>query len=131
MRLCTTVPAAALLLCAVAAYPADLSVADATLDGGLCVVLPADDGAALCALTNHGHALVQGLAVDDASLAGCRDAIADQSLTGIATVIRATSLKRLPYADNLVNLLVADLDSLGDKNRNLGWTIRGTPVQKR
>lgn len=82
---------------------------------GLCVHLGTTTGQLEADLTGGGKRLVHGLALDDAALAAARAAIRARGLYGLASVERAAVLDPLPYADNLVNFLVADLDALGAK----------------
>ena len=86
---------------------------DGQLDAGLCIVAPAPDGAALCDLTRGGRVLVQALAADDASLAQTRQVIQSKGLYGVATIARPLGFDPLPYADDLVNLVIIDRDALG------------------
>jgi len=115
-RLIHAVFAAFLLAPVAAADPAAAEVLRASgLAGGLAVHLGVGDGALDCALTNAGRILVHGLALDDASRDAARATIVAKGLYGLASVERWDDLKVLPYADHLVNLLVADLDALGVK----------------
>lgn len=79
---------------------------------GLAVHLGTSDGALECDLAARGMMLVHGLALDENSLAKARAAIRFRRLYGLASVAHRESLRSLPYGDNLVNLLVADLDRL-------------------
>jgi outer membrane protein assembly factor BamB len=85
------------------------------IQGGLCSRLGTTDGQLEVELTNGGRMLVHGLALDMKTTEAARQTIQAKGLYGLATVERATSLTQLPYADNLVNLLIADLDQLGEK----------------
>ena len=97
------------------APPAD-AILDATgIRAGLAVHLGVTDGVLEIGLTSGGRMLVHGLALDAASLAKARQAIQAKGLYGLASVEKAAGLHPLPYAENLVNLLVADLDTLGAK----------------
>jgi outer membrane protein assembly factor BamB len=89
--------------------------ADDVIKAGLAVHLPATDGQIEIDLAGGGGMLVHGLAIDADSLKQSRKAIRRKGLYGLASVQHATSLSTLPYADGLVNLLVADLDKLGAK----------------
>jgi outer membrane protein assembly factor BamB len=95
--------------------PAEVILAKAGVEAGLAVHLGTRDGQLEIALTNGGRRLVQGLALDDAAAGAARAAIRAKDLYGLASVIRVDGLATLPYVDNLVNLLVADLDALGPK----------------
>ncbi len=79
---------------------------------GLAVHIPATDGTVEIKLASDGM-LVGAMAIDAASLARSRKAISDKGLYGLASVQQSESLAKLPYADNLVNLLIVDLDELG------------------
>ena len=102
--------AAAAFLC----FAASVGRAENTTIAGLAVHIPATDGQVEIKLASDGM-LVSALAIDAASLTRSRKAISDKGLYGLASVQRAGSLAKLPYADNLVNLLIVDLDKLGDK----------------
>ena len=80
---------------------------------GLCVVLPARSGDELAALTQSGNILVQGLALDDSVLKVTVARLEALGVYGIATATKPSSLTPLPYAGNLVNLLICDADVLG------------------
>ncbi len=82
------------------------------VSSGLAVHLGTTDGALEAALTNNGRILVHGVALDDASLTAARAHLQAKGLSGLASVERA-SLDPLPYADNLVTLLVADTSLKG------------------
>ncbi len=81
--------------------------------GGLAVHVGASDGSLECGLTNEGRISVHGLALDDASRDAARKTIFSKGLYGLASVATWNDRTRLPYATNLANLLVADLDALG------------------
>jgi outer membrane protein assembly factor BamB len=85
------------------------------IGAGLAVCLGTTDGRLEADLAAGGKMLVHGLAADDAVVEKARAAIHAAGLYGLASVEAAASLQTLPYADNLVNLLVADLDALGAK----------------
>lgn len=84
-------------------------------DGGLCVHVGSTDGALEADLAASGRMLVHGLALDPAAVAAARGRILGGGAYGVATVEGAASFEQLPYAENLVNVLVADLDALGAK----------------
>ena len=92
---------------------ADKIIETTGIRAGLAVHLGAADGVLEIGLTNGGRMLVHGLALDEASLATSRQAIQARGLYGLASVEKAATLNGLPYAENLANLLVADLDALG------------------
>jgi outer membrane protein assembly factor BamB len=111
-----------------AAEPSDLAapILDATgVRAGLAVHLGTTDGGIEIALAQSGRMLVHGLATDDACLAASRRAIQARGIYGLASVEKAATLSTLPYAQNLVNLLVADLDALDAAAE----TRRGEPAE--
>ncbi|MHC4251483.1 MAG: class I SAM-dependent methyltransferase, partial [Planctomycetota bacterium] len=75
--------------------------------GGLVVHVGCGDAAFTAGLRANERYVVQGLESDPARLAGARAHIRERGLYGPVTVI-AWDGKGLPYADNLVNLLVVD-----------------------
>ncbi len=79
---------------------------------GLAVHVGAGDGLREIELARPGGLLVHGLALDDAARERARTGIRAAGLHPLASVETWTE-PRLPYADNLVNLLVADVDGLG------------------
>ncbi len=105
-----------LLLLAAAAPPRSSEEALPTggVDAGICVVVPAGDGARLAALTSQGRMLVQGLALDDGRRDRARAGIIAAKVYGLATAVTWSGRPRLPHADNLVTLLIIDADALGD-----------------
>ena len=105
------------IACFVASNPALAvdALKESGVEHGLCVILPAADGAAVCALTNGGKMLVHALAADDAALEKTRAFLEANGVHGLATVDRPMAFMPLPYADNLVNLVVCDADALGEK----------------
>jgi hypothetical protein len=82
---------------------------------GLCVHLGCGDGCLAAELTVAGNFLVHGLATDGATVARARDSVQSKRLYGQVSVERG-SLDRLPYADNLVNLV---------------WRYRAAPLERR
>jgi outer membrane protein assembly factor BamB len=75
--------------------------------GGLVLHLGCGDGALTAALHANERYLVQGLAADAKAVDAARKRIREQGLYGPVSVIRLRG-KRLPYTDNLVNLVVAE-----------------------
>ncbi|HUV39016.1 MAG TPA: PQQ-binding-like beta-propeller repeat protein, partial [Planctomycetota bacterium] len=75
--------------------------------GGLCVHVGATDGVLTAGLAADGKFLVHGLAADAADLEKARAHVRAQGLCGKVSVER-TSFAKLPYAEDLVNLLVVD-----------------------
>lgn len=74
---------------------------------GLCVHLGCEDGKLTAALGQAGKLLVHGLALDRNSMESARQHLESKGVYGQVSV-DSISLERLPYADNLVNLLIAD-----------------------
>lgn len=79
---------------------------------GLCVHIGSTDGALEIELARSGQKLVHGLARNVQSLDKACRAIQAAGLWPLAAVEKVRSFERLPYADNLVSLLIADLDAL-------------------
>ena len=78
----------------------------AGVSGGLCVHLGCGDGALTAELSGGGRLLVHGLDRDPASVGKARRLLRSRGIYGLAWVERLAG-GRLPYAENLVNLLVA------------------------
>ena len=74
---------------------------------GLCVHLGSADGNLTAELSNSGKFVVHGLETEGLLVEKARKFIQDKSLYGQISVEEGT-LDRLPYADNLVNLIVVD-----------------------
>jgi hypothetical protein len=91
---------------------------------GLCVHLGTTDGSLEADLAADGQLLVHGLTSDLKELQGARRTIHDRELYGLASVQYTASLKHLPYASDLVNLLVADLDALAAHTPDEGEMMR-------
>ncbi len=81
--------------------------------GGIAVHLGATDGKLELDLAASGRLLVQGLALDPVKRDHARRAIDRAQRYGLATVQQVDSYSELPYASDLVNLVVADFDRLG------------------
>jgi len=75
--------------------------------GGLVVHVGCGDGKLTAALRANDSYLVHGLDTDAANIAKAREHIRSKSLYGPVSV-DVFEGKRLPYVDNLVNLIVAD-----------------------
>jgi outer membrane protein assembly factor BamB len=91
---------------------------------GFCVHLGVRDGALTTDLSQHGKYLVHGLAVDDAAVEAARKRIETANLAGIVSVQIAT-WNRLPYADQLANLVVVeDLPRLIEQGLSLAEVRR-------
>ncbi|KPK45326.1 MAG: hypothetical protein AMK72_11170, partial [Planctomycetes bacterium SM23_25] len=99
---------------ALAADPDARQILEATgVQGGLVVHLGCGDGKLTAALRSNDRYLVHGLARDAANLPTAREHIRHLGLYGEVSVEHWTG-ERLPYADNLVNLLVSqDLGKTG------------------
>jgi len=82
-------------------------VAESGVKGGLIVHVGEASAEWTAGLRVDDRYLVQGLRRDAASVAAARTYLKSRKLLGPVTVIRWDG-KRLPYADNLVNLLVVD-----------------------
>lgn len=99
--------AAGLLLPRAAKAQTAAEVRQATgIETGLAVVL-GGDGQLATALTDNGKMLAHGLAVSEGELASARAAALAKNRYGFASFDRAVSFSRLPYGDNLVNLVVS------------------------
>jgi len=103
---------AGLLLGAVPARAAEANLARAIrkatgVRGGLVVHLGCGDGRLTAALRSGGRYLVHGLDADAKHVAGAREHLRSEGLYGPVSV-DVLSGPRLPYAANLVNLLVAE-----------------------
>jgi len=91
------------------ASPSDLAqriFAETGISGGLVVHLGCGDGKLTAALHANDSYLVHGLDVDTANVAKAREHIRSRRLNCAVSVDKFDG-KRLPYADNLVNLVVA------------------------
>ncbi|MBM4019743.1 MAG: hypothetical protein FJ288_15715, partial [Planctomycetes bacterium] len=77
------------------------------VSGGLVVHVNCGDGAMTAALRAGPGCLVQGLLADAARVDGARKTVRDAGPYGPVSVVRWDG-GRLPYADNLVNLLLLD-----------------------
>ena len=75
--------------------------------GGLVVHLGCGDGKLTAALRASDSYLVHGLDTDRAMVAKAREHIRSLGIYGVVSVDRQSG-NRLPYAENLVNLLVAE-----------------------
>jgi outer membrane protein assembly factor BamB len=79
----------------------------ANVKGGLIVHIGCGDGRPTAALRGGDNCLVQGLDTDADTVRGAREYIRKLGIYGPVSVEQFDG-KRLPYADNLVNLVVAD-----------------------
>ncbi|MCP4644086.1 MAG: PQQ-binding-like beta-propeller repeat protein [bacterium] len=80
---------------------------EADVRGGLVVHVGCADGELTAALRVNDRYVVQGLERDPALVSEARNALAARGLTGPISVAHWEG-KRLPYAENLVNLLVVE-----------------------
>ncbi len=78
------------------------------LKGGLVVQLGAADTQAPAALSRTGRYLVHVLATDPAAVAAARAQLRAKGYYGLASAEHLADPRHLPYADNLVNLIVVD-----------------------
>ena len=92
---------------AYAGSPAGRLLADAGVKGGLVVHVGCGDGRLTAALRANERVVVQGLDRDPANVAKAREHVHSLGVYGPVSVDHWTSAPRLPYADNLVNLIVA------------------------
>jgi outer membrane protein assembly factor BamB len=75
------------------------------IEGGLVVHLGCGDGRETAGLRRSERFLVHGLAADESSLCAARTYLQEQGVYGPVSVARLHG-PRLPYVDNLVNLLI-------------------------
>lgn len=101
-----------LLTCPLDAAP-DEALSAPAIAGGLAIHVGSTDGLLETALTNFGRVLVHGLALSNETRDAARMTIASHGIYGLASVATWHDRRRLPYASNLANLLVADLDAMG------------------
>ncbi|MFQ5810545.1 MAG: PQQ-binding-like beta-propeller repeat protein, partial [Armatimonadota bacterium] len=78
------------------------------ITGGLCVQLGSSDLGFVLEAARTGRFLVHVLDADPSAVARARQHLQEQSLYGLVSVDRASSARPLPYADNLVNVLVVE-----------------------
>jgi outer membrane protein assembly factor BamB len=100
--------------------PDAAAVSQATgIKEGFVIVVGSSDGRleADLAAAGEGRILVQGLANARATVDAARERIAAAGQYGYATVAWTPDFKRLPYNDNLANLVIADLDATGAPTR--------------
>ncbi len=84
------------------------------VQGGLIVHVNCGDGTLAAKLAKSPGTIVHGLATSDTDLASARELLADQGLYGTAAIELWHIASPLPYADNLVNLIVCEDASLLD-----------------
>jgi outer membrane protein assembly factor BamB len=81
-------------------------IAQLGLSGGLGVEIGSGDTEFLLRLARTGRFIVQSLDRDAAAVARTRAALESQAVYGIVSALHWTQTDRLPYAENLINLLV-------------------------
>jgi len=119
MKLSSFLSVAALAAACAALTPAALALtgdetrAATGIQSGLAVHIGCGDGSLVRDLAKEGRFLTQGLTTDAAAAATAREASAKAGLAGLATFDHPASFATLPYNDNLVTLVIADLDALG------------------
>jgi len=114
MKFKATFPSCVMVLCMLVAPPClvgaesprELVVASG-VRGGLVIHVGCDAGRFTAALRINDRYVVQGLDTDPARVAQASRRLHEQGLAGPVTVIRWDG-RRLPYADNVVSLLVID-----------------------
>ena len=74
---------------------------------GLCVVLGSEDGRLAVELSRDGQYLVHGLCTSREAVARARQVIDKADQRGVVSA-ETGSVKRLPYSDNIVNLVVVE-----------------------
>jgi len=110
---------------ALAELPSGDRVRQATgIEAGLTVVLGTIDGRVEAELAGGGKMLVQGLTLDESACIEARRHSFAERLYGVASVDQVVAFCTLPYYDRLVNLLVADLDSLGSDAPSMDEIMR-------
>lgn len=87
--------------------PAESIIQSANAREGLCVHVGCGNGVLTAAIAKSGRYLVHGLSLNEEQVQRARNRIQSQKLYGVASV-SCCSFKRLPYADNLANLIVVD-----------------------
>jgi outer membrane protein assembly factor BamB len=85
-------------------------VKDSGIHGGLAVRVGCDNHDELASLAKRGGFLIQALSNDAAAVAKAQKQMAERKLTD-KVWISLFDGRRLPFADNVVNLLVADADT--------------------
>ena len=99
-------------------------LADAGVRGGLVVHVGCGEGRLTAALGAKEGYLVQGLDADAASIEQARKRIHSLGLYGDVSVTQFDG-KRLPYSDNLVNLLIAEEESLVEPEEMMRALVPG------
>jgi outer membrane protein assembly factor BamB len=103
---------------------AQKAVSASGVRGGLCVLLGVTDGRTIASLGTGRRFLVHGLAADGVAVERARAHLRAAKLYGRVSVERST-FRRLPYADNSVNLVVVpDTPGLLARGLRLGEVVR-------
>ena len=82
-------------------------IEDAGIAGGIVVHLNCGDGEATAELAADNQCLIHGLDAEADNISKARALLRSKGLYGRVSVARFEG-KRLPYADNTINLMVAD-----------------------
>jgi len=111
------------------------AISEAGVTGGLAVFAGQSNGVREIELAQTGRWLVLTVVPDDASSRRIRDAVDEAGLSGLVTVALWRSAPRLPLADHMANLIVADPDSLPvpvseDEVRRVLVPVRGRALIK-
>ena len=109
-----------LLATGAAAQTAAEIIEETNFTGGLIVHLGCGDGKLTAALRVNDRCLVHGLDTDPAAVTRAREHIQELGLYGKVSV-QTLEGPNLPYADNLVNLLV--VESRGQVSREEGMRV--------
>lgn len=75
--------------------------------GGLCVQLECEDGQTLAEIARSGRFLAHGISTEEKCALSLRQRFAAECLSGFASA-ECLPLQRLPFADNLVNVLLTE-----------------------
>jgi outer membrane protein assembly factor BamB len=117
-RRCGSAIAAALLVLSplrAAELPLDAqTAADWGISGGLCVIVGGDASSSAVRLAGTGRFLVQVLHSDAAQVHVRRKQLQERGSYGLASVGQLPANGKLPYTENLVNLLVLGQSLSGD-----------------
>ncbi len=102
---------------------ADKLLASAGVQRGLCVHLNCGEGALTLSLGKHPDLLVHGLEADSGLATKARVQLDQQAMHGRVSVATG-NFARLPYADNLVNLVISESLGDGDQLREILRVLR-------
>ena len=84
----------------------DLILQKGNISGGLCVQIGGDDIEIPLELAQTGRFIVQILDTDVSRVDSARERIHSRNSYGLASVDKLNSFKKLPYEENLVNLVI-------------------------